>query len=106
MFYIKYIFGKVFKNSIKLLKSPFLVMLLIFFSKSTKGKLGALRAILGYFGIRALEGHLGTRVLKALGHLGTQTFGHLDTRGHSKVNQAIETLYLADSYITRISGEN
>ena len=34
---------------------------------------------LGIWGTRALEGHLGTQALKVLGHLASQTLGHLGT---------------------------
>ena len=61
-FHVKYVFWKVFKNSIKLLASPFIVMLQTFFSRrAPKGKLGTQRALKWYLGTWALE------YLKALG---------------------------------------
>ena len=84
----KYVFWKVFKNPIKLLTSPFLVMFQTFFTQRTlKGILGTHRALkkrskgtlaLGHS--RHLElGHSGTG---ALGHSkGTWALRHLDTRG-------------------------
>ena len=61
----------------------------------------ALKALgqLGTWGPRALEGHLDTWALEALGHLVTQALGHSGTRKavrHSGT-QALEALYLADS---------
>ena len=38
--YVKFVFGEVFKNSIKLLISPLLVMLQTFYSKSTQRQIG------------------------------------------------------------------
>ena len=71
-------------------------------------------AILGYLGIRALEGRLDTLYLKhlsnwALGDSDIWTLGDSGgtrrTIGHSG-NQTLEALHLADAYIIRIFGEN
>ena len=80
--YVGFVFWKVFKNPIKLLTSPFLVMLQTFLleehSKGTwalrhskKGNLAHQRHSKGT--PRALQGNSkGTRALKAFGHLGIQ----------------------------------
>ena len=87
--YIKVCVLKVFKNSIKLLASPFLVMFRTVFTRRTlKGKLALQKHLKGtwalgnlrHSGTRRLKGHLGTQALKAHGHLGTQALkGHLGT---------------------------
>ena len=54
---------------------------------------------LGTWDTWALQGHLGTRTLKTLGHLASQGLGHSGTRkalGHSGT-WALEALYLVDS---------
>ena len=63
---------KSLKNSIKLLAGPFPAMLQNFVTQ---------RALQGHSkGTRALEGHLGSRALEALAHLGNQALGHSFTR--------------------------
>ena len=70
---------------------------------------GTPSAILGYLCVRALEGRLSTCVLKALEHSDIWALG--DSRGTRRTighsgNQTLEAIDLADSYITRIFGEN
>ena len=84
--YVKYVFWKVFKNSIKLSTSPFLVILQTFFIwRALERKLGTQRA-LGHSGTQKAFGHLGTHALgysdtrRALGPSGTQALEHLGTR--------------------------
>ena len=70
---------KFFKNSIKLLKSPFPVML------QTSLTRRALR--------RKLERHLGTQTLKALGHSGARrAFGHSGTQDTQALAQPAHVL--------------
>ena len=81
--YVKYVLWKVFKDCIKLLASPSLVMLQTFFTqRALKGKLGTRNwALEGHFKVlpRAHKGHLDTRALER--HLGTRALeGHLGTR--------------------------
>ena len=66
--YVLYVYLKVFKNSIKLSASLFLVMLQTFFTQ---------RALKRKFKVtpRALEGNSGTR--RGLGHSGTKALRHL-----------------------------
>ena len=102
--YVKYVFWKNFKNSIKLLKSPFIVMLQTFFYLSSQWEIGhshwtprafegdTLRSLQGHSKSTWSLGHLmhsGTWALKALGHpgtwarehsKGTWTLRHLGTR--------------------------
>ena len=64
-------YSEKFLKTLKLLTSLFLVMLQTFFIKTAlKGELDT---------PRTLEGHLGTRALKALGHLGTWALRYLGT---------------------------
>ena len=87
-------YSEVFKNSLKLLASSFLaVMLRTFFTRrALKGKLDTQRALQGHSkstrrvtehsGTPALEGHLGTEELKKLGYSGTRrAFKHSGNRG-------------------------
>ena len=58
---------------------------------------------LGIWGIRALEGHLCTRALKAREHLDTQALGHpvnQRAHGHSGISalEPLEALYFVDSF--------
>ena len=95
--YVKYVFWQIFKNSIKLLKSPFIVMLQTFFYlKSSQWEIGhshwtprafegdTLRSLQGHSKSTWSLGHLmhsGTQGTWALRHLGTRALeGHLDTR--------------------------
>ena len=105
---VKYVFWKVLRT-LKLLTSPFLVMLQTSFTQwALKGKLGTSRAFQGHSQVtlgysdtrRELEtfrhlGTGGTRALKALGYLGTWVL-----EGHSGT-QALEPLYLADSPVSK-----
>ena len=85
-------FEKFLKKSIKLLTSPFLVMLQTFLLEdhskencALKGhSRGTLRSLQEQSGTRAHEGHLGTQgtwALKTTGHLGTRA---LEALGHSR----------------------
>ena len=81
--YVRYIFWKVFKNSIKLLTSPFLLTLQnLFTRRALKGhSKGTLRSLQGHtkgnWAINAPEGHLDTWAFKALGHSGSQALKEL-----------------------------
>ena len=87
-------YSEVFKNSLKLLTSSFLVVMLwTFFTRRVlKGKLGTQRALQGHSnstrrvtehsGTPALEGHLGTEELKELGYSRTRSaFKHSGNQG-------------------------
>ena len=72
--YVKYVFSKVFKNSIKLLTSPFPKILQTFFTRrALKGKLSTQRVLQEH-----CKGILKSAVQ---GHSGTQALGYLGTRG-------------------------
>ena len=81
--YVRYVFWKVFKNSIKLLTSPFLLTLQnLFTRRALKGhSKGTLRSLQGHtkgnWAINAPEGHLDTWAFKALGHSGSQALKEL-----------------------------
>ena len=81
--YVRYVFWKVFKNSIKLLTSPFLLTLQnLFTRRALKGhSKGTLRSLQGHtkgnWAINATEGHLDTWAFKALGHSGSQALKEL-----------------------------
>ena len=81
--YVRYVFWKVFKNSIKLLTSPFLLTLQnLFTRRALKGhSKGTLRSLQGHtkgnWTINAPEGHLDTWAFKALGHSGSQALKEL-----------------------------
>ena len=81
--YVRYAFWKVFKNSIKLLTSPFLLTLQnLFTRRALKGhSKGTLRSLQGHtkgnWAINAPEGHLDTWAFKALGHSGSQALKEL-----------------------------
>ena len=85
----KYVFWKFFKNSIKLLASPFLEMFKTFTHWETghwKDTPRALERHSGIWALKALE-HLGIQALeqsdtwKGLRYSGTQVLRYLDTRG-------------------------
>ena len=76
--YVLYVYLEVFKNSIKLSASLFLVMLQTFFTqRALKRKLGTQRSLQGHSKVtpRALEGNSGTRM--GLEHSGTKALRHL-----------------------------
>ena len=69
--YVKYVFFKVFKNSVKLLMNLFLVMLRPFFTHTAlKGKLNTQRALQGN-SKGTLRGLAHSDTGKALGHSST-----------------------------------
>ena len=76
--YVKFVFWKVFKSSIKLLYIPFLVILHTFFTgRSLIGKLGTQRSLHGHsMGTPRTVGH--SKVTWALGH--SRQSGNLDTQ--------------------------
>ena len=92
--YVRYVFWKVFKNSIKLLTSPFLLTLQnLFTRRALKGhSKGTLRSLQGHtkgnWAINAPEGHLDTWAFKALGHSGSQALKEL---GLSKDTWTLDT---------------
>ena len=81
--YVRYVFWKVFKKSIKLLTSPFLLMLQNLFTRRAlkDHSKGTLRSLQGHskgnWAINAPEGHLDTWAFKALGHSGSQALKEL-----------------------------
>ena len=91
--YVKNIFWKVFENSTKLITSSSLVMLWTFFTQRTlKEKLGTQRA---------LQGHLATRALMTLAHLGIRA---LETLQDSKGTWALGHSRHLDTEALRQSG--
>ena len=81
--YVRYVFWKVFKKSIKLLTSPFHLMLQNLFTRRAlkDHSKGTLRSLQGHskgnWAINAPEGHLDTWAFKALGHSGSQALKEL-----------------------------
>ena len=111
--YIRYVLWKDFKNCIKLITSPFLVLQNCFTRRALKEQFVTQRTLQGHSkGTQRAFGHSGTRMalrhspLKALGtwalqclrHSGTRrALGHLDTRvlkglGHLRACSSLPTL--------------
>ena len=98
------------KTLLKLLTSPFLVMLQTSFTQgSPKGKLGSQSVLQGHLGTRAFVGHLGTRAHKVFGILDTRAFAALehlkDTRALIALEE-IEAPHLANSHKNSFSTEH
>ena len=106
--YLKHLFWKVCKNSMKLLTSPFLVILSdfhvihLFFTekaqreiRTSKGTRKALKALglSSTWGTLAIEGHLVTWALKAIGHSGTWAPGHSKDTWASRQSGTRSTLF-------------
>ena len=98
------------KTLLKLLTSPFLVMLQTSFTQgSPKGKLGTQSILQGHLGTRAFVEHLGTRAHKVFGILDTRAFAALehlkDTRALIALEE-IEAPHLANSHKNSFSTEH
>ena len=96
-FYVKFVFWKVFKSSIKLLTIPIFRNVAHFlYSKGAQRSIGHPKVTLW-----TLQGQSGTR--KSLGHSGIQgSSGTWILKGHFStwVVEALEALYLADSTVS------